>query len=498
MARIVESQSYDAIVIGGGTAGMTAAKEIAKAGKKVALIEAERTGGDCLYSGCVPSKSLLATARVAHAIRHAGAFGINAQAPTVDFARTVARKNHIIERIAVVDAPEALERAGVHVIHGVARFDGSGVVIVDGRTLRAERFVIATGSRPAVPPIPGLTATGFVTNDGLMARATLPQRLAVIGGGPLGLELGQAFQRFGSRVTVVERGDRLLSRDDADVTAVLLRGLERDGMAVHLAHNVTRVERVGEVKRLTIRAGSGDESTIDADEILVATGRSPRIDELNLESAGVASGPTGIQVDQRMRTTATNIWACGDVTGPPYFTHVADDQARTVATNVLGGRASWSGRAIPWATFTDPEVAGVGLTERAARDRYGDKLEVLRLPYQELDRAMTDDAGEGLIKVLLVPGWMRGRLGGEVVGAHVVGDRAGEIIQQFAFQMTWRLPAGMLAKAVQVYPTYSLGGRQAIGLHWQRREEPAAAPSLALRIGRWIGEHLPFTQSSTM
>jgi pyruvate/2-oxoglutarate dehydrogenase complex dihydrolipoamide dehydrogenase (E3) component len=471
---------FDVIVIGGGTAGMVAAKQIARAGKRVALVEAARTGGDCLYTGCVPSKSLIATARVLHAIRRADALGIDVAQPTLDLPRAVARKDRIIARIGVADSPDALERAGVTVVHGTARLLGPHVVMVDDCPLRAERLVIATGSRPAVPPIPGLAEAGFLTNEELMACTATPERLAVIGAGPVGLELGQAFRRFGSVVAVIERADRVLPRDDAEIAALVQRGLEQEGIAFHFGSEVVRVDRAGMAKRLIVRAGTGEERVVEADEILVATGRSANVEGLNLEAAEVAVGERGIRVDERLRTTAAHVWACGDVIGPPYFTHVADDQARTVARNVLGGRATWSGRTIPWATFTEPEAAGVGLTEQAARERYGDQLEVLRLRYDDLDRAITDGAGEGLIKVLLAPGWMRGKLGGEVVGAHVAGAQAGEIVQQFAFLLTWRLPAGMLAKTVQTYPTYSLGGRQAIGLHWLRAD--AAAPSLLTKL----------------
>jgi pyruvate/2-oxoglutarate dehydrogenase complex dihydrolipoamide dehydrogenase (E3) component len=261
-------------------------------------------------------------------------------------------------------------------------------------------------------------------------------------------------------------------------------GLEREGVSFRLGYTVEQVVPGEDGKRLTLRTRTGATATLAVDEILVATGRAPNVDDLRLDRAGIAVGPGGVRVDGRLRTTAAHVWACGDVIGPPFLTHAAEDQARTVAKNVLGGRATWSARAIPWATFTDPEVAGVGLTEATARSRYGDRLEVLRLPYEQVDRAVTDGASEGLIKVLLAPGWTRGHLGGEVVGAHVVGERAAEIVQQFTFLLAWRLPTALHAKTVQAYPTYGLGARQAIGLHWQRTPSPRAAPSL---LGRLLG-----------
>jgi len=216
------------------------------------------------------------------------------------------------------------------------------------------------------------------------------------------------------------------------------------------------------------------------DQILVATGRTPRTSGLDLEIAGVEHGSRGIVVDDHLRTGAPGIWACGDVIGPPFYTHAAEDQARTVARNILGGRATWSSDTIPWATFCDPECAGVGLSEDAARATCGDRLEVLRFPFSALDRAVTDGADTGLIKVLLAPGWTRGKLGGSVVRAHVCGERASEIVQQFAFLMTWKLPAGLLAKTVQAYPSYSLGARQAIGMHWLTKA--SRSPSLFGRV----------------
>ena len=460
------SHVFDAIVIGGGTAGITAAREIARRRRRVVLIEADRTGGDCLYTGCVPSKSLIATARLVAGIRRAAEYGVIVQDPVLDFGRVMARKTRIIGQIGKVDSPEALEAAGVSVVTGNARFLDSNTVAVGGRKMQSRRIVIATGSRPAIPPIPGLKSAGYLTNEEILSLSRLPSRLAVIGAGPIGLELGQVFLRFGSQVTVIEQANRVLSRDDHEVASVLGRTLAEEGLELIVGRAVTGVERAGASKRLHIASIENVTQMVEVDEILVATGRTPNIEDLDLAAAGIETGPTGIRVDRRMRTSAKHIFACGDVVGPPFFTHVAEDQARTVAAGVLGHRSNWNGRGVPWVTFTDPEVAGVGMTEAAAKERYGNKLEVLRLPFEYVDRAMTEGVATGLIKVLLAPGWARGHIGGEIVGAHIVGANAGEMIQQFAFQIAWRLPAGLLAKTVQAYPTYSLGGRQAIGLHW--------------------------------
>ncbi len=479
---------FDLVVIGGGTAGMTVAKLVARAGWRVVLIEAERTGGDCLYTGCVPSKSLLATARAMHDIRRAGEYGISVGEPTLNLGAAMDRKERIIARIEDADSPAALERAGVQVISGAARFVGSHAVAVGERVVHGERFVVATGSRPSVPPIPGLLEAGYLTNVEAMALRDVPARLAVIGAGPTGLELGQAFARFGSAVPIVDHADQILPQVDGEIATLTQSALEREGIRFLRDRTVERVALAGNVRRLALRTRSGDQEALAAEAVLVATGRAPNVEGLGLEDVGVQAGERGVVVDSRLRTAAAHVWACGDVIGPPFSTHAAEDQARTVATNVLGGTARWSSRVIPWVTFTDPEVAGVGLTEAAARARYGDRLEVLRLPYAVIDRAVTDGVSEGLIKVLLAPGWTRGRLGGEIAGAHVVGERAGDLIHQFAFLMAWRLPAGLLAKTVQAYPTYSLGGRMAVGLHWRQAARPSAAPSvLGKLLGRLAG-----------
>ncbi|MGH2557493.1 MAG: FAD-dependent oxidoreductase, partial [Thermomicrobiales bacterium] len=266
-----DANAFDVVVIGGGTAGMTVARLVAGAGRRVALIEAERTGGDCLLTGCVPSKSLLAAARVAQTIRGAAAFGITVGQPVVDVAAVVARKDRIVERIGEADSPETLARAGVTVIAGLARFTSPHAIAVGDRAIRAEQVVIATGSRPAVPPIEGLADAGYVTNVEALELRAAPQRLAVIGAGPTGLELGQAFARFGSAVTVIERGERILSEHDAEAAAMAQQSLAQEGITFRLAHEAVRVERGPASKRLTSRGIDGQEIALDADEILVAT-----------------------------------------------------------------------------------------------------------------------------------------------------------------------------------------------------------------------------------
>lgn len=478
--------SWDLVVIGGGTAGMTTATRFASTGRSVALIEADRTGGECLYTGCVPSKALLASAKVAHTIRRAGDFGISADPPAVDFATIMRRKDEIIATIAPHDSPEALSRAGVIVIHGHARF-------VDGHTLRVgedlhvgEQIVIATGSAPNIPDIPGLPRSRMATSDTIFDFDELPRRLAVIGAGPAGLELGQAFARFGAEVTIIARGGRIMARAEPDHADRLQRRLEAEGIRFAMQTTVAKVEpeEGSGTSTLTLDHASEGQSILDVDCVLVATGRRPNIDSLALDNAGVSVKDGELELDDLLRTTVEHIWACGDVAGGHYLTHRAEDQARTLVTNLLGGADRWNDDAIPWAVFTDPPIASIGMSLADARAAHGNRLEVLRFPYSRLDRAITDGDADGEIMVLLKPGWTRGRAGGEIVGAHIIGERADDLINQFAPMMRWRLPAGLLAGAVQVYPTHALGVRQAVGLHW-RRNPRSPKPSLLSRARRW-------------
>lgn len=480
MTAFPNTSHFDLIVIGGGTAGMTVARQVARAGKRVVLVEADRTGGDCLYTGCVPSKTLLASAKRLHQVRHAGAFGIDVGDVALNWASVQDRRKDAIATIEVHDTPGALEKAGIDVLSGSARFAGEHTVAVGNRHVHAQAIVIATGSTPTMPDIAGLDTTDprVHTSETLMERTTLPRRLVVIGGGPVGVELGQAFSRFGSSVTILGRNEQLLPDSDPDVRTLLTDALQCEGITIRTGAEVTRIDHMPTTQAVVFRDRSGTEEIIGADEILVATGRTPRTAGLDPGVAGVEETVDGIVVDDRLRTRVPGFWACGDVIGPPYYTHVADDQARTVARNILGGRATWNGESIPRATFCDPECAGVGLSEEAGLAKYGARLEVLRFPYSALDRAITDGVEIGLIKVLLAPGWTRGMLGGVVVGAHVCGERASEIVQQFAFLMSWKLPAGLLAKTVQAYPSYSLGARQTVGLHWLTRS-PASGSRLS-------------------
>lgn len=454
-------ETYDLLVIGGGTAGETAARVARRTLQRVALVEREHLGGDCLWSGCVPTKAMLASAKVAQLARDGERFGIEIGKVRPDFAAVMARKERIVARIEQTELPSTFEREGIDVLLGPARFRDARHVEVGDRVVAARRVVVASGSHPAVPPIAGLEETGFITNVQAVRLAALPESLAILGGGPIGCEFAQMFRRLGSHVTIVEMENRLLPREDEEITALLGRALEAEGVELRLGRRVTRVERAPEGKRLLLSGGAAEEQ-VTAAEILVATGRAPNAD-LNLEAAGVAYDRRGITTDKELRTSAPGIWAAGDVVGPYLFTHVAGYHGEIAGANAAGSHKKFSYRALPWATFTDPEVARAGMTESEARARYGKRVTVVRWPLASIDRALCEGAPQGLIKLVLTPGLWFGLGGGELVGAHIIGAQAGEWLQQLLLVMRARLPAGLAVWPIHIYPTLALGVQQALG-----------------------------------
>ena len=327
---------FEVIVIGGGTAGMTAAREIARGGKRVALVEQHRTGGECLFTGCVPTKTFVATAKMLHRIKHASELAIDVPEPHLDFARLKHRKNAVIAAIGDIDTPAALEADGIAVLSGTARFVGPFALEIAQQPYTAQQFVLATGSHPAIPPIPGLETAGYLTHESILDLPDIPARLAVIGAGATGLELGQAFARFGARVTIIERSADILPGSDKESAEILLAQFQDEGIDVITHATIERVRNDIHGKQIAMVRQGNQLPEVEVDDILVATGRVPASNNLGLEFAGVQCDRTRIIVDSQLRTTASHIWACGDIIGPPYSTHVADDQARTVAANVLG------------------------------------------------------------------------------------------------------------------------------------------------------------------
>lgn len=451
---------YDLIIIGGGSAGLSAASFAAALGSRVALLERDRLGGECLYTGCVASKALLRVARAAATIRNAAALGLATQLAPVDLGAVTDTVRRAIDAVyAESDAPEHFVKLGVDVVIGEPRFISPKALTITGKTLSAKGFLIATGSRPTVPDVPGLREAGFLTNETVFARPVLPESLAVIGGGPVGVELGQAFARLGTRVTIVERAERLIPNDEPEASAALTRRLEADGATVMTRAAITGVTMRDGRKVIAVESPEGA-GELAVEEMLVAAGREPRIEGLDLEAAGVAYGPrTGIAVDEHLRSRSNRrVYAAGDVIGGALYTHAAARQARIAVQNILLPIApTYDERVLPWATFTEPEIGHVGLTEAQARgERAGDEVRVVTLPMAAVDRAVTDGETEGFIKLLATPK-------GELLGATIAGASAGELINELALAMEHGLTLGQIASTTHVYPTIGLGLQQAAG-----------------------------------
>jgi pyruvate/2-oxoglutarate dehydrogenase complex dihydrolipoamide dehydrogenase (E3) component len=472
-------ERYDLAVIGGGTAGLVSAAVSAGIGAKTALIEQHRLGGECLWTGCVPSKALLRSASVLHTLRRAREFGIEVEGGRVDFAAVMERVHAIIRSIEPHDSPERFRSLGVDVIEGRARFVSPEEVEVGGRRVRAKRWILATGSRTAIPAIPGLEEAGYLTHETLWALRELPASLLVLGAGPIGIELAQAFARLGSTVTVVDQAERVLEREDPEIAAVLARRLEREGIRLVLGGCATGVRVEAGLRVVTATTAAGSVGLRGAG-LLVATGRRPNVEEMGLDAIGVEVTSEGVAVDGALRTSAHNVWAAGDVVGPYRFTHVADYQARIAAPNALFPlRRKVDYRVVPWCTYSDPEVARVGLTEAEARAEWGSKAGVFRYHHESLDRALCDGEPDGLTKLVLDP---RGR----VVGAHVVGPRAGETIHEAVLAVRQRLKLSELSGMIHVYPTYPESLKRAADAWLRAKYSGGVARRVADLAVKWL------------
>jgi pyruvate/2-oxoglutarate dehydrogenase complex dihydrolipoamide dehydrogenase (E3) component len=452
---VAETVRADLCVIGAGTGGLVVAAGASQMGAEVVLIESDRMGGDCLNYGCVPSKALLAAGHVAQTIRGAGAFGVNGHEPAIDFARVHDHVHEIIARIAPNDSQERFEGLGVRVIRARASFTGPDEVQAGDVRVRARRFVVATGSKPAAPPIPGLDRVPYFTNETIFDNRVQPEHLIVIGGGPIGSEMAQAHRRLGARVSVVDMGP-ILPKDDPELTAVVRERFEAEGITLFERVKVKRVERHGNGVAVTIN-GNGQERRLEGSDLLVAAGRRVDVEGLNLAAAGVEHDGRGIKVDARLRTSNRRIFAAGDCAGGPQFTHVAAYHAGIILRNALFHLpAKVDYAALPWVTYTDPELAHVGLTEARAKEK-GESIEVLRWRFDENDRAQTERRTEGLVKVVTT------RRRGRVLGASIVGPHAGELILPWVVAIGQRLKIGALANAIVPYPTLNEVSKRAAG-----------------------------------
>lgn len=461
---------YDLIAIGGGAAGLAAAGLAAHLGARALLVESERLGGDCTWTGCIPSKTLLHAASVASSIRNSDRIGISAGDVKIDFGRVMDHVRSIRRDVyEKADRPEIYERMGIDVRHGRAHFiDAHALEITSETEARAKRvwgriIVVCTGAAPSVPAIPGLQATPHITNEDLFEIKNRPDHLLILGAGPIGIEMSQAFRRLGSRVTVLDKAPEILSKDDQRLAAILRSRLEHEGVDFVLKAGIESAQTWEHGVRMHV-AGR---APVDGDLLLVAAGRNPNIYDLDLEAAGVHHDESGIRVDDRCRTNIRHIYAAGDVTGRYQFTHMSEHMAKVAVTNaILRVPARLDSKHVPWVTFTDPELAHVGHGESELASR-GRKYESYRFPYERIDRADCEGATIGEIVVYASP--LRGR----ILGASVLGTRAGELISELSLAMRSGIPLRRISDTIHAYPTYGLGVRRAADQWYVQRRSPA-------------------------
>ncbi|MEO8448822.1 MAG: mercuric reductase [Gemmatimonadota bacterium] len=466
---------YHLVVLGAGTGGLVTAAVAAGLGARVALIERHLMGGDCLNVGCVPSKAMIAAARSWEAARASHArFGGPEAEGTGDFSAVMARMRRIRAGLAPIDGARRFTELGVDVFLGHGSFTSADTIEVGGATLQFRRAVIATGARPRVPPIPGLAEAGYLTNESVFSLTALPATLAIVGGGPIGCELAQAFARFGSKVTLIT-DEGILAREGAHVAEIIAARLERDGVGIMARSTVAGVEQGDRGAVLTV-AGAGGTSRIGAERILVAAGRTPNVDGMGLDRAGVDATPLGVTVDDRLRTTNPRVYAVGDVCTGERFTHVADAHARLVVQNALFfGRGKAGALVIPRCTYTDPEVAQVGLTAEGAATR-GLAVDTIEVGLEHLDRSVLDGDAEGFLEVVLAKGSDR------ILGATLVAPHAGDSVGELTLAITNRLGLGAIGRTIHPYPTRGEVFRKAAD-QWRRRKLTPFVQSL---FRRWF------------
>jgi pyruvate/2-oxoglutarate dehydrogenase complex dihydrolipoamide dehydrogenase (E3) component len=447
----VSKYQYDMIVIGGGSGGLVAARVASVLGARTALIDKERLGGDCLHYGCVPSKSLIHAAKIIKTAREAAALSVSGAEVKleIDMAKVTQRIQGIIERIGQAEQSYV---TNVDVKFGHAQFQSAHELKLDDQLLTSKSFIVATGSHPEVPAIEGLQEIGYLTNQSVFDLLHLPPSLVIVGGGPIGVELAQAFARLGSQVTLLQGRDRILPKEEPLVSQTVAEILTRDGVKFEYNVRLHKVRKEGDQKVVIVKRDQ-QELEFQADEILLALGRTPNTGDLNLEAAGIRYDEKGIKTNEYLQTTADNIYAIGDVIGGYLFTHIAAYQGGLAVRNALipiGGRKKTDYRVVPWVTFTDPEVSRVGLTEAQAMKQHG-RVRVIEFPWKDIDRAQTEGATEGFIKLVL------DSKGEEIYGAHLVGAHSGEMLAELALAMQHKLSLKAILDTIHAYPTMSTG-----------------------------------------
>jgi pyruvate/2-oxoglutarate dehydrogenase complex dihydrolipoamide dehydrogenase (E3) component len=470
-------KTYDLIVVGAGSAGLSAAEFAAQIGARVALVEKNRVGGDCTWTGCVPSKTLMKAARVAHTVRTAATFGIQAEPPQVDMSQVWSHVQQVIQEIYRQETPEMLAKSGIEVVHGAARFVDPHTVEVGQRKLSGKNFILASGTHPFIPPIPGLDETPYLSCKQIFDNDSLPERLVVLGAGASGVEIAQAYGRLGSAVTLIDIG--LLPSFDPDVGEVLAKVFRREGIQF-VAGLAAAVSHIGSQYHIAIN--NKDQLEITADMLLVAAGRLPNVTGMGLDNAGVVYDLKGVKVDQKLRTSAKHIYAAGDCTGGFQSTHYAGLQGYKAVRNILlPGSQPGVRSSIPVAAYTDPEIAHVGLSEARSRALYGASMQAIYHPLSRVDRAVIEREQDGFIKIIY-------KSDGTLLGATIVAPRAGEMITEFEIALQHGLKIRDLAEAMHVYPAYSMGVQRVAA-------DVATKQFFASKTGRIVSRLAGFTPS---
>lgn len=440
---------YDLIAIGAGAGGFVSSKVAAGFGKKVALIEKDLLGGECTNRGCVPSKALLKAAAVAHQVRHLKDYGLEAGAVSLSGRHAMAYARAAVKKVYDSHPASVFEKGGIDVLFGSPRFLDNHSVEMNGKVLSTKKFMLCTGSSALVPLLEGLASVPYYTNENIFELETLPGSMIVLGGGPIGIELASAFNRLGVSVTVVEAGDRILARDERELAEMLAGKLRGEGLRLLTGTKALKAAKDAQGIALTVETALRQQDILRAKALLVAVGRKPNVEGLDLEKAGVQYGPKGIVVDAYLRTKAPNIYACGDVVGPYQFSHMTEYQAVTATRNAfLPFRKKANYDTVAWCTFTDPELAHAGMTEEEARALHGDRVQIYRWSYGDMDRGRTDGTEQGLAKYILGPD-------GRLLGAHILGERAGDIIHEAQLLRHLNLPFSAVAQMIHIYPTYT-------------------------------------------
>ncbi|GMR04919.1 MAG: mercuric reductase [Thermodesulfobacteriota bacterium] len=469
---------FDLVIIGGGVGGLVAASGAAQLGARVALVEKnDSLGGDCLHWGCVPTKRLVYAAKVASIVRNAKEFGIETGPVKVDFPAVMEKMRAVQAKIGEHDDPERFRKMGIEVIFGGGSFKDKFTFEAGGRLLKGRKFLIATGSGPVIIPIPGLKESGVLTNETALRLKKLPAELVILGAGPIGIEFAQVFSRLGSKVTIVEKMGQILPREDKEISDTLQLILEKEGIKIDTCTEVTDVKVKGSKKCISAACETGKKS-YNPDEVMIAIGRAPNVEGLNLEAAGVEYDKRrGIKADRTLRTSQKHIYACGDVIGHYAFTHVAEYQAGIIVSNALfpfvSRKTDYS--SVPWVTYSDPELARVGLTENEAREKHGSSVKVYRFYFKDVDRAVIEGEGQGLIKLMVDKK-------NRILGAHILGPHAGEMLHEYVLAKQAGLPITSISKTIHVYPTLAQGVKRAADQYYAEKLFKGWFPKFA----RWI------------